>query len=1006
MLEADIYESYLSNLERMGFSGRICRDWSTRIVHATDASIYQIIPEAVLFPRHAEDVSLLIQLASRLRYQEITFSARGGGTSTCGQSLNRGVMIDFSRFMTHVKEMDPATGRITVEPGVQLDKINQLMQAHGWWVPILIAISNRAVAGGLVSTDACGKASRYFGRISRYVEAVTCVLMDGSIVRFKAEPLAQLDALMRLPGQEGHIYKEVFRLITENQADICEAFPPSSRHRTGYNLAGVIDPVTQTINLAQLICGSEGTLGIITEITFQCVTIPAVDRLFVIKYDTFESAIRDAPDLLTWNPVSLETVDSTVLRMAGEDPLFFQLHHLVSNDATSGIMTRSLSLVEFMSDSESDMRTLVDSLQASLDARVPGENGFLGYHRIFDPEDISMIWQVRDKGAAAIHGPTSRRKPISFIEDTSVSPEVLPDYIRELSDLLNSYELQFGFYGHSDIGVMHVRPALNTQDPADVALIKTLSDEVAMLVAKYNGNLWSEHGKGFRSDYATLILGDVVYETMREIKSLFDPQNRLNPGKVATPGARNNRLYSVISPFKGDFDSVIPLSVQDKFARVFDCNGNGCCMLTAPGALMCPSFKFLRDRIHSPKGRAAMIREWLRQNPKLPEKRSFIRRAIATFTQIWEDDDITQLTYKALSECLACKACATLCPAQVDIAEYRSRFLEAYYGLYLRPVRHYVASRIEGFSRLYARLAPFMNIIFSLWFIHRLVRMIGYITIPRYSTPTLKHRLKVLRVPIASHHKIERLNEDQRKRTVLIMQDLFSSFFDAPVVEDAIQIMIKLGFQPMVLPYVPLGKPKHIKGLRSRFSRLIMRSMAVFQQFSEYGIPIVGIDPEMVMVFRDEMPKTLQLENVKFPVLLFQEWLLDYLLHRNDAVPVIQDEHPGYMLFGHCIERALAEASQSQWQAIYKAFGLSLSLADVGCCGMSGIYGYETHHYRQSRSIFNLSWKSAIESCRKQGKTVLVTSYSCRTQVHRFMNFRPIHPVQALLQVLYTPEHY
>ncbi|VDZ73203.1 putative FAD-binding oxidase [Atlantibacter hermannii] len=497
--------NFLQALEQQGFTGDTATSYADRLTMATDNSIYQLLPDAVIFPRSTADVALIARLADEARFSSLVFTPRGGGTGTNGQALNSGIIVDMSRYMNRIIEINPEEGWVRVEAGVIKDQLNQYLKPYGYFFAPELSTSNRATLGGMINTDASGQGSLVYGKTSDHVLGVRAVLLGGDILdtHEMATPLAE--EMGREPGPIGRIYRTVVERCREQRPLILEKFPKLNRFLTGYDLKNVFSDDLSRFNLTRILTGSEGTLAFITEARLDITPLPKVRQLVNVKYDSFDSALRNAPFMVDAKALSVETVDSKVLNLAREDIVWHSVKELITDVPDKDLL--GLNIVEFAGDDEALIDSQVMSLCARLDELMArGEGGVIGWQVCADLAGVERIYAMRKKAVGLLGNAKGAAKPIPFAEDTCVPPEHLADYIVEFRALLDSHGLSYGMFGHVDAGVLHVRPALDMCDPHQEVLMKRISDEVVALTAKYGGLLWGEHGKGFRANTARRFL--------------------------------------------------------------------------------------------------------------------------------------------------------------------------------------------------------------------------------------------------------------------------------------------------------------------------------------------------------------------------------------------------------------------------------------------------------------------------------------------------------------------
>ena len=1001
--------NFLQSLEQQGFTGDTATSYADRLTMATDNSIYQLLPDAIVFPRSTADVSLLARVAAEERFKTLIFTPRGGGTGTNGQALNQGIIVDMSRYMNRIIEINPEEGWVRVEAGVIKDQLNQYLKPYGYFFAPELSTSNRATLGGMINTDASGQGSLAYGKTSDHVLGVRAVLTGGDILDTQPMPIALAETLAKEQSASGRIYRTVYQRCLENRQLILDKFPKLNRFLTGYDLRHVFNDAMTEFDLTRILTGSEGTLAFITEARLDITRLPKVRRLVNVKYDSFDSALRNAPFMVEAKALSVETVDSKVLNLAREDIVWHSVSELITSVPDKDML--GLNIVEFAGDDDALITRQVDGLCAGLDALVAqGAGGVIGWQVCDDLTGIERIYAMRKKAVGLLGNAKGTAKPIPFAEDTCVPPEHLADYITEFRALLDGHGLSYGMFGHVDAGVLHVRPALDMCDPQQEMLMKQISDEVVALTAKYGGLLWGEHGKGFRAEYSPAFFGEQLYGELRKIKAAFDPDNRLNPGKICPPEGVDAPMMKVDAVKRGTWDRQIPIAVRGAWRGAMECNGNGLCFNFDVKSPMCPSMKITSNRIHSPKGRATLVREWLRLladrgidpnqlEKELPEQRASLRTLIERTRNSWHarkgEYDFSHEVKEAMSGCLACKACSTQCPVKIDVPEFRSRFLQLYHSRYLRPLRDHLVASVESYAPLMARAPKTFNFFMSQPWVRKLSEMhIGMVDLPLLSSPSLQQKMVAHRSVNMTLEELEALDAGQKARVVLVVQDPFTSYYDAQVVEDFVRLVEKLGYQPVLLPFSPNGKAQHIKGFMTRFAKTARKTADFLNRVAQLGIPMVGVDPALVLCYRDEYKLVLGKERGDFHVLLVHEWLP--LALEGGARQEVSGE--SWYLFGHCTEVTALPGAANQWATIFAHYGAKLESVSVGCCGMAGTYGHEVKNHANSLGIYALSWQQAMQ--RLPRNRCLATGYSCRSQVKRIEGNGVRHPLQALLEIV------
>ncbi|MBE1301590.1 MAG: FAD-binding protein [Alteromonadaceae bacterium] len=993
VLEAN-YLSFLDQLKQAGFSGEINTQYSSRLAVATDNSVYQKLPQAVILPKSVEDLQLVGKLAAK--NTDIKFSARGGGTGTNGQSLTSGIVVDVSKHMNNILEINTDEAWVRVQAGVVKDQLNDFLRPHGFFFAPDLSTSNRATIGGMINTDASGQGSLVYGKTSDHVLGLKTVLADGTLLDTVKRSISEVADCERYQA----IIEQIKATSIDKRDKILAKFPRLNRFLTGYDLENVVSKDLEKVDVSRIITGSEGSLGFVAEAKLNVTPIPKNKVLVNVMYNSFEAALRHAPAMIEAKATSVETIDSKVLNLAKQDIIWHSVSALIEAVPEKDIL--GLNIVEYNDESKADIDAKIESLKQALDnAIVANESGVIGYQITESLPDIGKIYAMRKKAVGLLGKTDGWKKPVAFAEDTAVPPENLADFIMEFRALLDAHNLDYGMFGHVDAGVLHVRPALDLCDPKQGELLSKISDEVVALVAKYGGLMWGEHGKGYRSEYAPAFFGDELFAELRKIKAIFDPHNQMNPGKICTPIESEEELVKVSDLKRGDLDRAIPIQVRDSFAPAMSCNGNGLCFNYDTSSPMCPSSKITRDRRHSPKGRAGMLREWLRLLSKdgvdieklETAKPRPIWERLANSVSLERKTDFSEEVFDVMDHCLACKACTNQCPVNVDIPTYRARFLAIYYQRYARPLKDLLVANIEKMAPQLAKIAPLHNFFMRQPWMQKLLRKsLGYVDSPLLSVPTLQNRADSLGIKAFDLTELSQLSTEAKQQTVLIVQDPFTSYYEAELLEDTLKLARALHKEPVLVPFKPNGKPQHVKGFLTEFAKTAQSTADFLNQLAALEIDMIGVDPSLVLCYRDEYTKTLGNKRGNFNVLLTHEWLA-----KMESTPSVSSAKQ-FTLLAHCTEKTFLPAAEKDWQAIFANFGLQLHIQAVGCCGMAGTFGHETKHLDESIGIFNLSWKNAIEQHRDN--ELLATGYSCRSQVKRLTTHQIAHPLQALLREL------
>ena len=1049
------YVKFLEALTSSNFSGEIEDRYAARLLVATDNSVYQRMPQAVLFPKSKEDVVEIFKLASRSEFKSVKFAPRGGGTGTNGQSLTDGIVIDMSRHMKKVWDFNPQERSIYVQPGVIKDELNELTAKENLFFSPELSTSSRATIGGMLSNDAAGQGSLVYGRTSEHILEVDVVLEDGSTAQFKPVSGDELKAKLALKNLEGEIYRTVYSLVKDNAAAIKQHFPKLNRFLTGYDLDHAYDPKSDTLNLCRLVCGAEGTLCTVVGAKLDLTVKPTYRALCVVKYENFDSALRHANALIKAGVFSVETVDSKVLNLAKKDPVWLSVKDYITD--VEGAEISGVNIVEFNGmDTEKVKAFMLKLYDQTIKQSQKRQMGILGACIVETKEGIAAVYGMRKKAVGLLGSAAGAKKLVAFTEDTVVPPENLADYILEFRALLDGMNVTYGMFGHVDTGLMHVRPALDLTTDEDREKLVKISDGVVELVKKYGGQMWGEHGRGYRSCYGEVFFGE-LYPLARKVKAAFDKDNRLNPGKICVPfGNETDKLVAVDDPMRGDLDRTIDIRVRDSFDGAMNCNGNGQCFSYSTASLMCPSYRYSKDHVKSPKGYSGLMREWLRlmsergvdinaAEEKLTieasRERTFKESCVAavsyvgnlferTYNTLFEREDFNHEYLGHVATCLSCKSCKTQCPAHVNSAELNSRFLNFYYSRYLRPSMDFLCMNAERTNPLMARVPRLSNALLQNSLSKLLVENIfKFVDLPKFNERTLRQQAKDANIQVLTAKEAE---ARAAHYDVIVVSNAFTASYEADGLIDLAKLVRSMGFKVAILKPYTNGKLLVIRGARAAFIRKARPQAERLARLNAKGLTLVGFDPALTICYRDEY-KSLIPNCPDFNVMLPEEWLkqalasekflakeakiknaLEAIVRRktpdqevssgavNEDVIASCDYTEDFYLFCHCTEQALVPLSVQMWQQILAHFKLRLMPVSVACCGMAGLFGHMKDNLDETRTVYEQNWQSKIRE--RDFAQCLITGFSCRSQVHRMEHKRANHPIHVLANLLEQAE--
>jgi FAD/FMN-containing dehydrogenase/Fe-S oxidoreductase len=988
---------YLRALRRSRYRGSIRTDLGARLVRASDNSIYEQLPKAVLEPRDECDVVAAMRLLGDPRFASVAMAPRGGGTGTDGSALVDGIVIDLARGLDRIVEIDVTRRFVRVQPGVVLAQLNAALAPLGFRFGPTVSPHDRATLGGMIATDAAGKGSRLHGKTSDHVRRLRTVLPGGEVLEARRLEREESDATIAAGGREARLLAAVRDALDRDEvtAALADRWPVLARPLAGYTLPKAFDRATGAIDLAALVCGAEGTLGIVVEAELAIVPLAKHRRMVFVGYRSFDEAVAAAAPLGAFIPSAIETMDETVLALARTDEAWQGLDETLGEIGALG----AVNLVEFEGDDPSSLAS-----KAAAMAEAANGSGAATVQVIEHEPARRALWEVRERAVGLLGNMPGDRQPVAFVEDCAVPPERLPEFVREFRAILDRHGLASGMYGHVDAGCLHVRPALDLRDEADERLVREIADEVAALTHRLGGVLWGEHGKGFRSRFNEGFFGPVLMQAFTRIKTAFDPRNQMNPGKIAVPEGVSPTLLTIEASSRGSRDRAIEPALAARHAHAIRCNGNAACQSIDLERAMCPSLKISRDPRHGPRGRAILMREWMRRVSRegwreASEWRepSWSSWPIRVWRRLMSRRDFSHEVREAMDGCLSCKACAGSCPVKVSVPEFRSAFLHHYHRRYARSLGDCLVAGLEEALPRLDRMGGLVNAATSLVSVEALVRLVaGLVNPPRLARPSLEDRLRPLGVAIEPIESLATLPHDESGREAILLQDAFSTYLDPQATVGVVRLLQSLGVRPRVAAYFPSGKGRHVKGELGRFERIARANLARLESLASSGRPIVGIDPATTLVFRDELPKALGLAASDVPkVQLLAEWL-DSRPDLSTSVGVGPSDAAAIRLFAHCTARAIAPESTRQWQRVFARFGCELSSEPVGCCGMGGAWGHEAANAADSLGIFGLSWASRMPHDESGWEALACEGFSCRSQIERICSRRVRSPAEVL----------
>ncbi len=934
--------------------GEVRFDKLSRTLYSTDASNYEIEPVGIVIPRAEDDVWAAVETARSLG---AAILPRGGGTSLAGQAVGEALVIDFSKYMSGVIEINPETRTARVEPGIYIEQLNRRLKQHGLMFGPDPSTARIATAGGAVGNNSTGAHSILYGMAGDNVEAAK-ILIDGSAVELRALREDALDARAKERGSEGSLFKNLTGLRKKYSETIRRDFPGHWRRASGYSLNYFLET---PFNPAKLLAGSEGTLGIATEFTLKLVPRPAYTGLVILQFESIINAMEAVPAILAHGPSAIELIDSMLVGLARAHSGYSRMLSFVEGDP------EALLVVEFYGGSESETEGKAERLAEALRERGTGCN----INFAFGAEEQANVWGVRRAGLGIMMSRRDEHKPIPCIEDVSVPVARLPEYVRDVSELIKSLGTTAGFYGHASAGCLHVRPLVNLKTEKGVLMMKDLMDGAFEVAVSYGGVMSGEHGDGRQRSYLNeKLFGPELYGAMRELKTAFDPDGIYNPGKVVDPAdpLENLRYGGKSAPY--EIRTGLDWSSDKGFSQAAGmCNGQGVCRKLGEGT-MCPSFMATRDERDTTRARANALRAVL---SGALDKSSLTGREM----------------YGIFDLCISCKACKTECPSKVDAAKMKAEFLSNYHEKHGMSLRDRFFSDIHGASRI-ASLAPRLsNALTGNPLAKILLSRIGIH--PGRTLPGLAGENFT-----AWFYRRKAQRKSSGKR-VLFFHDTWVAYYHPEVGKAAVELLEAAGYEVMLeRRRACCGRPMLSGGVIETARDRARRNVSLLAPYVREGIPIVGTEPSCILTFRDEYPDLLP-GSEDAGILAGSSFLIGEFLHRENQERGLNIEWSGetqaVLYHAHCHERSLTGPGASL--GILAASGCTAEESGAGCCGMAGSFGYEKEHYGISETIGEDRLFPAVRTA-SPDRVIAVSGVSCRHQIEHFTGRRVKHLAEIL----------
>ena len=954
-------------------TGEVRFDLYSKALYSTDASLYQIQPIGVVIPKDRQDIIKTVQIASE---HNVPILPRGGGTSLAGQSVGEAIVLDMSKYMNQLLEVNVAESWARVEPGIVLDELNHKLKPHGLMYAPDVATSSRANVGGTIGNNSAGSHSLIYGKTIDHVMSLDLVLSNADEITASPISLEKLAVKKQGNTLEANIYRELCRICEHNEAEIRKRYPRILRRVAGYNLDEFVKDAgskevtpyrrdgcdeNHPFSLTKILVGSEGTLATTVEATVNLVPVPNLTALCVVHFESLIAAMEAMQPILECNPTAVELIDKTILDMARGSLEFSRLTTFIQGEPAA------LLAVEFYGETPAELASQLESLEKLL------KNAGFGYAfvRCFTAEEKSRVWETRKAGLGLLMGMKGDAKPVGFVEDAAVPIAHLPEYVRRFDEIVTAHDTTAAYYAHASVGLLHNRPIVNLKSETDIQKMHGIAREVRDLLMELDGAMSGEHGDGLvRSEWIESMFGPEIYQALTEVKKAFDPNGIMNPGKIvdAPPMTENLRFGADYNTIK--IDTYFDFSSQDGFGRAIEmCNGVGACRKTLTGT-MCPSFIGTREEEHSTRGRANALR-------------SIISGALPH----------TEFTNERLQEvldlCLGCKACKAECPSNVDMAKIKYEVMAHYHKANGLPLHRRLFGEIGALAPLGSMFSPFSNWAvnngISKWIAEKLVGVDRRRDMPTFVRPTYEQWFQKRR---------SRRTSDKK---VVLFSDTFMNYSEPSIGEAAVVLLEACGFEVLLPEKRCCGRPLISEGMLDRAIENANYNIDALRGYADAGIPIIGCEPSCTSAITDDyvaLIGTPDAKRVAEATYSFEEFFAQ--LAEKDALPLKFSAEPrDILLHGHCHQRALV-GIQPTVQMLSLPVQNNVTVIDSSCCGMAGAFGYEKAHYDLSMKIGELRLFGAVREKPPDSFTLSAAGFSCRHQLEHGTGVQPKHPIEVL----------
>lgn len=947
-----------------------------KIIYATDASAYREKPLAVAIPKHEDDLKLLIHFANE---HHLSLIPRAAGTSLAGQVVGNGIIVDISKHFNQILEINVEEKWVRVQPGVVRDELNMALHPHGLFFGPETSTSNRCMMGGMVGNNACGAHSLVYGSTRDHTLEIKTLLSDGTLAVFGSLNKQEFKEKLKGEGLEAKIYQSIDKILGDevNQKEILENYPDPEieRRNTGYALDllmqnSVFGKSEDTFNFCKLLAGSEGTLAFTTEIKLNLVPLPPkFKNLICVHLNSVAEALKANLIALKYHPVSIELMDKAIMDMTKTNKEQDKNRFFVKGDPGA------ILIVEFADEDQS----VIDQKAIEMEEEMKSK-GFGFHFPVVTGSKMNNVWNLRKAGLGLLSNMVGDGKPAPVIEDTAVNPQVLPEFIAEINEMLDRYGKSCVYYAHIATGELHLRPVLNLKDSSDVDLFYKIAHDTAVIVKKYRGSLSGEHGDGrLRGAFIPLMMGDHIMNLFEEVKNAWDPHHIFNPNKIIqTPPMNTSLRYEGIQKER-EIETIFRFDNGPGILRAAErCNGSGDCRKSSViGGTMCPSYQATRNEKNTTRARANVLREFLSRSEK---------------SNPFDHQEI----YEILDLCLSCKACKSECPSNVDVSKLKAEFLQHYYDANGVPLRTKLIANITKFNKLASVFPSLNNALMGSSISSYFMEKIGFAR--QRSLPLL------YKTSLDKWMRKWKPTEMGSKGKVYLFNDEFTNYNDTEIGIKAILLLNKLGYEVMIPKHLESGRTYLSKGLLRKAKKIANENVRLLADLITNNHPLVGIEPSTILSFRDEYPEIVdedlmdKAKSITPNALTIEEFISREFEEGRIEKNSFTKDAKHIKFHGHCQQKALSGTSATlKMLSIPENF--QVEEIPSGCCGMAGSFGYEKEHYDLSMQVGELVLFPAVREAAASTE-IIAAGTSCRHQIKDGTHRNAKHPVELLWEAM------